>query len=248
MLIDTHCHIHDSDYAISADDVLAHAKACGVQKMITIGTTPANSQEAREFAKQHEPVWWTFGYHPSEYDGDAQRLEAELTAAKAELADNKLIGIGEIGLDYHTEPFSRTQQITLLEHMLQLAQDYRLPVSFHVRDAFDDFWPILDNFHLVPSVMHSFSDNEQNLAESLARGFYVGVNGLSTFATIPHPPLSRAVFETDAPYLTPKPFRGKINEPSHVRNIAEWAAQYYQVDYAEVQNITTQNAQTVYKI
>jgi TatD DNase family protein len=96
--------------------------------------------------------------------------------------------------------------------------------------------------------LHSFSDSKKNLNEGLKRGLFIGVNGLSTFADIAHPPLERVVLETDAPYLTPKPFRGTMNMPGYVRNIADWAAEYYQVDLGTVANITTKNAQNIFKI
>ena len=133
-------------------------------------------------------------------------------------------------------------------NLFQIAQNHNLPVSFHVRDAFDDFWSIFDNFHLPISVLHSFSDNEVRLEQGLNRGLYIGVNGLSTFAKLPHAPLDRIILETDAPYLTPKPFRGTINRPGYIYNIAEWAAQSYQVTLDEVAKITTQNAEKLFKI
>ena len=96
--------------------------------------------------------------------------------------------------------------------------------------------------------MHSFSDSKKNLKAALDRDLFIGVNGLATFADIVHPPLERMVLETDAPYLTPEPFRGKMNKPGYVRNIAEWAAEYYKVDFDEVARITTANAEKIFKI
>lgn len=249
MLIDTHCHIHDKGcYDLPPADVLAHMHANGVDKCIVIGTDPVDSVNACRFANEHAEVWWTYGYHPNDFDGDKEKLANDLAAAKETLSDKKLVAIGEVGLDYHFGGYNREYQIYLLENMLQLAQDYKLPVSFHVRDAFADFWPIFDNFHLVPSVLHSYSDNEENLQKGLAKGLATGVNGLSTFAKIPHAPLNRIIFETDAPFLTPEPFRGTINKPGYVKNIAEWAAVYYGVDFAEVAKITTSTAEQLFKI
>ena len=139
-------------------------------------------------------------------------------------------------------------QRELLLEMLQLAQDEKKPVSFHVREAFDDFWPIFDNFHLVPSVLHSFTDSKKNLKKCLERGLYIGVNGLSTYADLAHPPIESVIFETDAPYLTPAPFRGKMNMPGYVKNIAEWASEYYKLEYDQIAVITTANAEKIFKI
>lgn len=247
MLIDSHCHLHD-DFPIPIDEALAKSHQNGVDKIIVIGTSPDDSVKACNFAAEHDEVYWTFGYHPEEFDGDRGKLEKALEAAKTILKDKKLVGIGEIGLDYHFPPTDKEAQWFLLENMLQIAQDMKLPVSFHVRDAFEDFWPIFDNFKLPTSVLHSYTDSEENMAQGLKRDLYFGVNGIATFADIAHPPIERVVFETDAPYLTPKPFRGKINESAYIRNIAEWAAEYYKLSLDEVAGITTKNAELIYKI
>ena len=249
MLVDSHCHIHDKGlFELSPEETLAHAHANGVDKCIVIGTDPIDSQNACEFANKYAEVWWTYGYHPNDYDGDTAKLEAALSSAKPLFTDKKLVAIGEIGLDYHFDGFNREFQRDLLEHMLQIAQDYQLPVSFHVRDAFDDFWPIYQNFHLPTSVLHSYSDSKKNMRKGLDEGFYFGVNGLATFADIAHPPLERIIFETDAPFLTPKQFRGTINMPGYVKSIAEWAADYYQQDFATVSDITTENVKKIFNI
>ena len=236
-------------FKLPPGETLTHMHANGVDKCIVIGTYPADSLEARAFANAHAEVWWTYGYHPTEYDGNREKLADDLKNATSEaLKDAKLVAIGEIGLDYHFDGYNRAWQRYLLENMLQIAQDRKLPVSFHVRDAFDDFWPIYDNFHLATSVLHSFSDNEENLEQGIKRGLYFGVNGLATFANSPHPPLERIVFETDAPFLTPKPFRGTINKPGYVKNIADWASSYYAVDFSRVAEITTHNAEILFNV
>ncbi|MCR5572833.1 MAG: TatD family hydrolase [Candidatus Saccharibacteria bacterium] len=250
MLVDTHCHIHDKGcFELSPDETLAHMHENGVDKCIVIGTDPINSVAARDFALKNAEVWWTYGYHPNDYDGNREKLAQDLKNASSDaLKSPKLVAIGEIGLDYHFDGYNRDWQAYLFENMLQIAQDMKLPVSFHIRDAFDDFWPIVDNFHLVTSVLHSFSDNEENLQQGMKRGLYFGVNGLSTFAKIPHPPLERIILETDAPFLTPKPFRGTINKPGYVKNIADWVAEYYGVNPNRIAEITTANAEKLFKI
>lgn len=248
MLVDSHCHLHDKEYPLPVEEVIRKCHENTVDKIIVIGTSPEDSAQACNFAQEHEEVSWTYGYHPEEYHGDKARLEQELKDAKKYLSQAKLVGIGEIGLDYHFPPTDKAAQIYLLENMLQIAQDMKLPVSFHVRDAFEDFWPIFDNFKLPPSVLHSYTDDEKNMEQGLKRGLYFGVNGIATFAKIAHPPLERILLETDAPYLTPKPFRGKINESAYILQIAEWAAEYYQVSLDEVAAITTKNAELIYKI
>lgn len=252
ILVDSHCHIHDRDYGVTPDEVIAHAHENHVDKMITIGTSLENTLLAQDFCEKHPEVSFTLGFHPHEFKGDATTIYREVeqfASSQMELfADPKLVAVGEIGLDYHYEPYDKKTQIALLEPMLQLAQDYSLPVSFHVREAFEDFWPIFDNFKLPTSVLHSFSGSQKEIEQGLNRGLYIGVNGLSTFASLPHAPLERIILETDAPYLTPTPFRGTINKPGYIYNIAEWAAQYYQTTLDEVAKITTQNAEKLFKI
>lgn len=158
------------------------------------------------------------------------------------------VGIGEVGLDYHRE-FSRVAQIRLLEDMLGIAHKYNLPVSFHVREAFDDFFPVVANYPHLQGVVHSFSDNKKNLQRILNETeFYVGVNGMATYSTLPTPPLSRIILETDAPFLTPKPFRGIINEPGYVRATAEWLAGKLGVGIETIEQETTRNAEQLFRI
>ncbi|MBR3164302.1 TatD family hydrolase [Candidatus Saccharibacteria bacterium] len=249
-LIDTHCHLHDLDFPIPPAEALEAAAKNQVQKMIFVGTSPADSLRAKSLANQHQNTFWSYGYHPNEFRGLLSDFEADLKRAKdAGVFDDKnLVAIGEIGLDYHYAGFDRAAQIALLERTLQLAQDLKLPVSFHVRDAFVDFWPIFDNYHLKPSVLHSFSDSKANLAEALNRNLYIGTNGLSTFADLPHPSLDRIILETDAPYLAPKPHRGKPNQPAYIKNIADWAAAYYSTDLESVAKTTTATAETIFAL
>ena len=159
---------------------------------------------------------------------------------KARADNSPIVAIGEIGLDYYYNHSPRDVQIQALEAQLQLAVDCDLPVSFHIRDGaagqvsvWGDFWPIFDNFHGLRGVLHSFTDTRLNLEKGFARGLYVGLNGISTFtkdqaqqelfASIP---LERLLLETDAPFLTPKPFRGKLNKPEYVELVAKyWAAE-----------------------
>lgn len=245
-LIDTHCHLHDREFfeEAQAEGMLARARERGVWQAICIGTNHADSLVAKEFAEQHEDVFWTYGVHP------------ESAGEKYEFAPGeKLVAIGEVGLDYHYPGYDRDKQIRLLEEMIQLAVDYKLPCSFHVREALPDFFAVVKNFpKLKPSVLHSFSDSRENLEQALAQGFYIGVNGLATFAglecyEILTPDfLSRAVLETDAPFLTPEPNRGKINEPGNVKDVATWLANKLGVSAQEIAEKTTSNARKIFTL
>ena len=161
--------------------------------------------------------------------------------------DNQPIAIGEVGLDYHNEGYDREAQIRLFEEMLQLAVDNDLPVSFHVRNAFNDFFAVVANFPTVRGCVHSFTDSKKTLRKILeTTDFYVGVNGLATYSTLPTPPLERILLETDAPFLTPTPYRGMINEPSYIYNIAEWLSGKLEIEFATIEKETTKNAERLF--
>lgn len=274
MLIDSHCHIHDRgtyNYAFSRqqigkkllkkypdlpheiDDftpekIITRAHFAGVLKMICIGTSHEDSLVARDFAKKYEKegIFWSYGIHPDEASG-TQFLASSAVAE----ADSQLVAIGEVGLDYRNGTSNRTAQIKLFENMLQLAKDRDLPLIFHVRDAFDDFFAVLKNFPNSRGVVHSFSDNSANLQKSLNAGFYIGVNGLATFAPeLPTKeiPLERMLLETDAPFLTPSPFRGTINEPAHVQDVCVYLSNVLGESEAKIAEITTRNAEQLFKI
>lgn len=258
MLIDSHCHIHDADFPVALDEVLSLAKEAGVGKMVTIGTDMESSRLAMEFARAHENVWATVGVHPHSADDGCEFLR------KIDFdANPKIVAIGEIGLDYHYDFTSRDSQRTLLKQQLELAVEYDLPVVFHVREAFDDFWPIFDEItslvqtrgHQLRGVVHSFSDNLDNLQKALARGLYIGVNGIATFTkdgsqleAFRAVPLERLLVETDAPYLAPKGKRGQSNQPAFVRDVAEWLAEFYDIEFDKLATQTTQNAERLFRI
>lgn len=250
MLIDTHCHIHDANYPLDIGDVMHRAHQAGVGKMICVGTSEQSSREAVAFAAQHEHVSAALGVHPHDTKEGYQGLEAILTADSS-----SVVAIGEIGLDYFYTHSPREVQIAALESQIDLAQRHNLPIIFHVREAFDDFWPIFDAFSGLRGVLHSFTDTQANVDQALARGLLIGVNGISTFtkdarqqAMFASLPLDRILLETDAPFLTPTPFRGKVNEPAFVRNVAEFYASLRHVSLDEIAETTTTNARALFAL
>ena len=249
-IIDTHCHIHDSEfYPDNREAVYSESREQGVV-MLAVGTDERSSRQAVEFAQSHDGVFAVVGVHPHDakdgWDGIAPLLEQD---------DAHIVGIGEIGLDYFYMHSSKEDQQRALRAQLELACRYELPVSFHVREAFDDFWPIIDEFPDVRGVLHSFTDTQANLDQALRRGLYIGINGISTFTKdaaqqqlYQELPLAHIVLETDAPFLTPKPFRGKMNIPACVGRIAEHQAQLKLVPVEDVIRITTANARALFGI
>jgi TatD DNase family protein len=246
-LIDTHCHIHDPQfYESDREAVFARARDAHV-KMICIGTSEQDSKEAVKFASKNNDVWAVVGVHPHDTKDGWKAIEILLKS------HNDIVGIGEIGLDYFYDNSPREVQLRALEEQLQWASDYHLPVSFHVREAFDDFWPVLSNFSGIRGVLHSFTDNKETLETALAKGLYIGVNGISTFARDKSSmwdeiPLERFLLETDAPFLTPVPLRGKVNEPAFVRHVAEYHAKRRRVELEEFALTTSANATTLFQL
>lgn len=263
VLCDTHSHIHDDDYPLSADEVLTKAAAAGVTKIVTLASNLRSAGQALQYVAQHDceqvvTVRACVGVYPHETSGFAMQ-DLGLMQNMLDQHIDQICGIGEIGLDYHSNEVGRQQQIAALEGQIQLAIDNDLPMSFHVRsgdygDAFADFWAVLDNFGgLAKGVLHSFTDNLANLDKVLNHNLYVGVNGIVTFNKDPElnkvyaqVPLERMVLETDAPYLAPKPYRGKVDQPAYIRPIAEYVAQLRNVSLEELAKITTANALAVY--
>ncbi len=268
MLIDSHSHLHDPQFfsAEEAEACVKRAREGGVEKIICIGTDPQDSLVARDFAMKHEGVYWTYGVHPEEAKreenvlsrsifSDVENTErpSPVTTGARERSEkglfSRLVAIGEVGLDYHYDGYDREAQIKLFEQMLQLAIDNDLPVSFHVREAFADFFPIIENFPKVRGVVHSFTDSKKVLKYILNEtNFYVGVNGLATYSTLPTPPLERILLETDAPFLAPIPHRGSTNEPAYIVDIAKWLAEKLELPLEIIASATSENVKNLYNI
>lgn len=252
--VDTHCHIHFDDYGLEPDEVIEAAIEDGVTKMLCVGCTLKDSQLGVKFVKNQENCWATIGLHPHEasvYVGDQNALQQFSDLATRP----KVVAIGETGLDYHYNHSPKKDQIKLLEFQLQLARKHSLPVIFHVRDAYDDFWPIFDNFRGTEGVIHSFSATTRELEEILSRGLHVGLNGIMTFTKDNEQlnaakvvPLQKLLLETDAPFLTPVPFRGTICQPKHVRVTAEFLANLRGQTLEELAAATTRNAEQLFKL
>lgn len=247
-LVDTHCHIHDSEFfGDKRQEVYDRAIAADIA-MITVGTDERSSREAVDFVSKHDQSWAAVGVHPHEAkDGWSE------VAGLAQ--SSKVVAIGEIGLDYFYNHSPKDVQIQCLEEQLQIALDNSLPVSFHVREAFDDFWPIFDNFTGISGVLHSFTDSRINAEAGLSRGLYIGINGISTFTrdeaqieVFTSLPLSKIILETDAPYLTPRPFRGKMNEVGYVELVGQWVAQSRGLSFDDVAAVTTSSARSLFSI
>lgn len=247
-LIDTHCHLQFPDLAKNINSVLSGASENGVTKMICVGTSLADSEEAIKIASQHDNVWAAVGAHP--HDGadfvkqtnSAQKLN---TLSKSK----KVVAIGEIGLDYYHEHTDREAQVKILRSQLEATIGSGLPYIFHVRDAFSDFWQIVDDYQIKKAVVHSFTAGTKTLNKILERGWYIGLNGIMTFTrdeaqleAARQVPIDRLLLETDAPFLGPAPERPKICEPKHVRATAEFLAELRGDNLDNLARATSMNA------
>lgn len=267
-LVDTHCHIHEAMYLHelntetrkryekagqpSPEAMLSAATTDDVKRVVCVGTTLDDSEVAVAFAQQHDNVWASIGLHPheaKEYAGNSKALKQFAALAK----QKKVVAVGECGLDYYYTHSLKADQEAVLRFQIELALEHGLPMIFHVRDAFDDFWPILDSYKGIRGIIHSFSATKQELDQILDRGLYVGLNGIMTFTTRQQQidaakavPLERMVLETDAPFLTPTPYRGNICEPKHIRVTAAFLADLRGESLEEVARHTTENAESIF--
>lgn len=253
-LFDTHAHIHFSEYPLDAEDTWRDAQQSGVSRMLSVGCRLEDSQGAVAFAQKHDNVWAAVGIHPHEATDFLSRPEAKQAFEKL-LTKQKVVAIGEIGLDFYYHHSIKEDQIALLEWQLGLAEAHNLPVIFHVRDAFDDFWPLFDRFSIKKGLIHSFTGVKSDVEQILQRNLWVALNGIMTFTKVQEQleaakavPLERLLLETDAPYLTPKPFRGNICKPEHVRVNAEFLADLRGEPLEVLAAQTTQNARQLFNV
>lgn len=253
-LVDTHCHIHFDNYPLDETQVLLDAMSAGVNKMICVGTTVKDSKRAIEFAGRHEHVGASAGVHPHDAAGFVESLSMQ-TEFKEILNKSSILAIGEIGLDYYKNYSAADSQKKALRLQIELGLDSGLPFIFHIRDAFDDFWKIFDSYRGLRGVVHSFSAGRAELDQVLSRGLYVGLNGIMTFTKKDSQleaamavPLDRLLLETDAPFLTPAPYRGRTCEPKHTSDIARFLSQLRDEQPEHLATATSDNAGKLFGI
>lgn len=268
-LTDTHCHIQEAG-ALGSNSptqakwqqagitdpmvLISQAKQAGVTRLICVGNTLEDSKQAVALAQSQASCWATIGLHPhvaQAYVTNPRALHSFKVLAK----QPKVVGIGECGLDYYYNHSSKSDQLAMLRFHLHVAGANNLPLVFHIRDAFADFWPVFDQFPGLRGVVHSFSATTKELDQALSRGLYIGLNGIMTFTkkteqleAARQVPLSKLLLETDAPYLTPTPYRGTLCQPKHVRLVAEFLSQLRGESLDQLAATTTRNAQALFKI
>lgn len=253
-LFDTHCHLDDKKLVGDLAGVLQRAEEAGLVGMATIGCDYRSSLFALHLAEKYPQVVAAVGVHPS----DADTLDDALYNELAEMASaDKARAIGEIGLDYHWDNVPRDVQKQAFIRQIHLAKDLKMPIVIHDREAHGDLFNICrrENAGEFGGIMHCFSGSWELAKEAMRMGFMISAGGPLTFKNsrqlpeiVKNIPLDYLLLETDSPYLSPEPYRGKTNEPKNVFFVAERVAQIRGVEVEEIAHITTENAQKFYKI
>ena len=244
MFIDTHCHISEDDYD-DIDLVIEHNKASGVDKMIVSGCEEKTINEAIELSKKYNSIYVTIGYHPDQVEVVDDKLLYKLELL---LNTPKVVGIGEIGLDYHYGKENRDAQINLFRKQMKIAEKYHLPVVIHSRDATEDTISVLKEFPSVIGDIHCFSGSIETAKIYISLGYKIGIGGVVTFKNsklykvVETIGITSILLETDAPYLAPVPFRGKINSSKYLPYIAKKVADTLNLSIDEVAKETSLNA------
>ena len=252
--IDTHCHIHSKDYSLDPETVIKGGLEVGISNAIVVGTDLEDSRLAVRFAQDHENLYSSIGIHPHEAK-DYVHAPDKLKDFASLATEKKVVAVGECGLDYYYYHSPKEDQKQILEFQIELAQKHDLPMIFHVREAFDDFWPIIDKYPGIRGVIHSFTASKEVLNEILSRDFYVGLNGIMTFTknqsqleAAKAVPLSKMLLETDAPFLTPAPYRGTIAQLKHVINIAFFLSELRGESLESISKATTSNSKKLFNL
>jgi len=254
MLFDTHAHLDDKRFDDDRDELIRGLPARGVSRVIAPGIDIESSKRCVDLAQEYDIIYAGVGIHPHE----ASKVEENYLDLLGTMAQNKkVVAIGEIGLDYYYDFSPRDIQKKRFIEQIELAAELKLPIIIHNRDSHEDMLNILRDYKdlINGGVMHCFSGSWEMAKIVLDLGLYISLGGPVTFKNAKRPvdiaqnvPLDRLLIETDSPYLTPVPYRGKRNDPGHVALVAEKIAQIRGISAEEVGRITTENAVNLFKI
>ncbi len=263
MLIDSHAHIHFDDYSNDLEQVLINAKDNGISTIITVGTDLEDSKKATNFVLDPTVIakasgiklYSTVGVHPHEASLGKKAFLGIERLAKDSKYQKAIVAIGECGLDYFKNHSTKREQYDMLEMQLKLALDCGLPVVFHVRDAWEDFFSIIKGYPNTKGVIHSFTGHINEIYKANEIGLFFGLNGIMTFSkdqdqliaakTISQ---NRILLETDCPFLSPMPYRGKRNEPSYLEATAKFLAKLRSEDFTAFVEQTSKNTKELFSI
>ena len=254
MLFDTHMHLNARQYSEDRKEVIERAISEGVKQMVVVGFDDETIPLAIEIAEEYDNIYAAVGWHPV----DAIDYTEEKLKWLEELSQHsKVVALGEMGLDYHWDTSPKDVQKEVFKEQINLAKKVNLPIIIHNREASEDIKKILIEEHAeeVGGIMHCYSSPIEDLQTYIDMNFYISLAGPVTFKNAPEVrevakeiPLNRLLIETDSPYLTPHPYRGKRNEPARVKLIAEEIARLKGLSLEELAEITTKNAKEVFKL
>lgn len=251
-LIDTHTHIDMKDFDLDLPEVIKRANECGVKRIVIPSVDRTSFEHVIKIANAYEGVFCALGIHPTEFD---EIKESDFEKIKELSKNKKVVAIGECGLDYYWDKSRAEEQKDLFSRQIELAKQLKKPLLVHDRDAHKDCFDLLtQNINgEVDVIMHCFSGSVEFAKECVKKGFYIALGGVVTFknAKKAHEvakavPLDKLLLETDAPYLTPVPFRGKRNEPAYVKFAAEEIAKIRGISFEEVASATSANAERIF--
>ena len=248
-LIDTHCHLNLTD---DVDSIIMDASKNNVKKIIISGCDAKSIRDGLEIIYRYPEIYMTIGFHPDEADNisekDINDLEVLIKTNK------KIIGIGEIGLDYYHNDMNKEKQREIFIRQLALAEKYDMPVVIHSRDSIQEIYDILKEHPNIKGVIHCFSGSLEMAQLFIKLGYYLGIGGVLTFKNsklkdvVSEISLDNIVLETDSPYLAPEPYRGKTNYPENVKIVAQCLRKIKNVSLEDITKITTSNVHKIYNL
>lgn len=248
MYIDTHSHLFNQYYD-NIEEIINKCKDNNIKRIIVSGVDMKSNKEVLELVNKYDMVYGSIGFHPTElkdfsYDN--------LDWLEEHINDNKIVAVGEIGLDYHYDDTDKELQTEVLKRQLEIAKKYNKPIIFHSRDAIRDTYDVLKEYKLKGSI-HCYSGSVEMAQEFIKLGYMIGVGGVVTYKNgrvlkevVKEIPLSYILLETDAPYLSPEPYRGTRNDSSNIMEIAKVIAELKDTSILEVSRVTTLNAEGLF--
>lgn len=247
-MIDTHCHIY-SEYYDDISKIIEDISTAGIEKVIVNGCDMKSNLEVLELVKKYDIVYGALGFHPTELENFDDECISWLDK---HINDDKIVAIGEIGLDYHYDDTDKIMQQNVFKKQLDIAKKYNKPVIVHSRDAIKDTYDMLSNYEIKGSI-HCYSGSLEMAREFIKLGYYIGIGGVCTYKNskniinvLENVPLSYILLETDSPYLSPEGKRGEVNSPANIPIIVNKISEVKNTSNEEVIRITTDNANSLF--
>jgi TatD DNase family protein len=254
MIFDSHTHLNAEQFNDDIPETIARANELGVTEMAVVGFDYPTIEKSLQLSQTYQDIYSIIGWHPTEAGSYTKEIETKL---QQQLEDERVVALGEIGLDYYWMEDPKEVQDKVFRRQIAIAKEMNLPISIHTRDAIEDTYKILkeEKIHNIGGIMHSFSGDAEWAKRFLDLGMHISFSGVVTFKkafevheAASFVPLDKLLVETDAPYLAPMPYRGKRNEPGYTRYVVEKIAELRNLPFEEVAKITQENAHKLFRI